>query len=120
MQSLEATISLLVFLSLSSSFIISSMTHRIDDSVYRSQLAEDAWRVLYLRGDFSDFSDSSRGIIESDMRRLGEETSLCFFIKGVEFTNCREDGTNHTMIASVGKTVIADGSPKRIAFSIGK
>jgi hypothetical protein len=120
MQSLEAAFSLIVFLSLGTAFLLESEPPRaIDDSLYRIQLADDAWRILYLRGHLDDLSDSSREAVESDLRAMGEDSSLCFFIRGVEFTNCRDDSP-HVLAASVSRTVIRNGKPERFTFSIGK
>jgi hypothetical protein len=119
MQSLEASISLLVFLSLSSAFVLQLAPPRPpDDSLYRMQLADDAWRVLSLRGHFTDFSEEKRGGIEADMRAIGDEASLCIFMQGMNFTNCR-DGREHLITASLSRVVVWNGTPKRVTFSMG-
>jgi hypothetical protein len=120
MQSMEAAFSLIVFLSISTAFLMRLEPPKaIDDSLYRIQLADDAWRVLYLRNHMDNLSESSRDAIEADLRAMGETSSLCFFFRGVDFTNCRDDSP-HAMSASVSKTVIVDGRPERFTFSIGK
>ncbi len=120
MQAIEALISLQIFLIAGISIMLVSIAPRpIDDSLYRLQLAGDAWRVLYLRGDLAGLSDDGRGAIENDMRALGDMTGLCYFMSGVEFTNCR-DQENHPALASVSRTVFIDGIPRRVSFSIAK
>lgn len=120
MQSLEALLSLTFFVSILSLILASAPPpHGTDDSLYRLQLAQDAWRVLYLRGDFEDFGDGRRADIEADMRRMGEETGLCFFIDGVRFTNCRgPDPVGIT--ATVRRTVVSGGAPAAVTFSTGR
>lgn len=88
-------------------------------ALYRLQLAEDAWRVLYLRGDFEDFGEESRAGIERDMALIGGETGLCYFMDGVRFTNCR--GPEGVQIgASIRRTVVSGGAPVAVTFSIGR
>jgi len=120
MQSLEAVISLMFFLSISS-VLLSVQPHRhIDDSLYRLQLAEDAWRVLYLRGDFQDFDEGKRETLETDMADIGEKTSLCLFLDGTRFTNCRGGDDRHEIFISIRRTVIFRGKPEALSFSLGK
>ncbi|NYZ74412.1 hypothetical protein H0O00_04680 [Candidatus Micrarchaeota archaeon] len=127
MQSIEAVISLVVFLSIISFLLISSGEPRnIDDSLYRIQLAEDAWRVLYLRGDLQGLNGSaeSRARLENDMGTITDETALCVFMGGVEFTSCRGDGISgsagYEITASITRTAIYDGKPRRFQFSLAK
>ncbi len=119
MQTLEAIISLLFFLSILSSTLPSIEPQKIDDSLYRLQLADDCWRVLYLRGDFHNFSEASRLKIENDMSSITEQTGLCIFLEGIQFTSCR-DGQEHEITASLRRTLLENGAPKRVVFSIGK
>jgi len=121
MQSIEAIISLLVFLSLSAVFIAQlGQPNPPDDSLYRLQLAEDAWRVLYLQGHFHDFNEGKRLALEEDMKKITDETGLCVFMEGTEITSCRGGDEEHVMTASLSKTIIVDGKPKTVSFSIGK
>jgi len=120
MQSLEAILSLLFLLSIASFMLKSFYIAPLDGSIYRMQLSEDAWRVLYLRGDFHDYSDISdlkRNSIENDLDTLGNQTGLCFFLEGVRITNCRGGG-KHQAVVVLHKTIIMDASPKNITFSI--
>ncbi len=119
MQTVEAILSLLVFSSISASFLsVMDDQAPLDDSLYRLQLAEDAWRVLYLRGDLRDL-DGPSGAVESDLGLLGEETGLCYFFSGVQATNCR-GGEPRLIVASIRRTVISGGKPEAVSFSLGK
>lgn len=132
MQSMEAIISLFFFVALSTSMLLQLDSRRdVDDSLYRAQLAEDAWRVLWLRGDFAGFGNTSllgtdaemdrelAGRTRADVDALGSETGLCVFLAGVVSTNCRGvPGTETTV--SVERTVIYRGMPSRLTLSMKK
>lgn len=119
---MEAIISLFFLISICSSMLLSLDEQRhLDDSLYRVQLADDAWRVLYLRGDFEGFmsSDADRAHLEEELGLLGDETGLCFFIDGVQYTNCRGGATSHGLIVAISKTVYIDRKPKTVLVSMG-
>ncbi|VVC04149.1 Uncharacterised protein [Candidatus Bilamarchaeum dharawalense] len=115
MQSIEAFLSLLFFITIL--IPILPNTEQPDHSLYQIQLAEDVWRVLYLRGDFQSLSELGRPKIESDLGIIGNQTSLCFFIEGIEYTNCRS-GEPHKKLVSISKTIIFNGALKKTTFSI--
>ncbi len=121
LQLIEAMISLM-FLLVATTFIVSSVpSHHVDDSLYRLQLANDVWRVLYLRDDFRDFSltdplNPSRTKTLDDIHFVGEESSLCIFIRGGQLSNCAFQNISNTV--SVKKLVIADGQPEQVTLSI--
>jgi len=119
MQALEASLSLLVFASIAPLALSAIQEPAHEHPLYRLQLAEDAWRVLYLRGDFEDFGDGKRAQIERDLSLIGVETGMCCFLEGVRFTNCRgPEGMRVT--ASIRRTVISEGNPLAVTFSIGR
>ena len=118
MQSMEAVISLLFVVVVVSGLAARMEPGGTDDSLYRVQLAEDCWRVLYLRGDFHDFSNASRPAIERDLAAMGAKTGMCYFIGGTEFTNCRGGNRAHGVSVSLEKTVIFEGRPRTVAFSM--
>jgi len=122
MQSLEAMLSLIVLVWCASLLLAPLEGQRTDDSLYRLQLVSDAWRVLYLRGDFQDFGDAKQAQIDGDLETLGYETALCFFLEGTRFTNCRGGGQDqkHEPLVSLHRTVVEDGLPKEVMFSVGK
>lgn len=119
MQTLEAVFSLMFFLSISSLLLSSHIPRETDDSLYRIQLANDAWRVLYLRGDLENLSEK-RDAIESDMGEIGKQTSLCLFLNGTWYTNCRGGEELHENTVSIRRTVISSGEPEALTFSISK
>ena len=120
MQTLEAVFSLMFFLSISSLLLSSFKPYQLDDSLYRIQLANDAWRMLYLRGDLEDFSDDKRDAIERDMQEIGKQTGLCFFLNGTQYSNCRGGDDPHENTVSIKRTVIGRGGPETLSFSISK
>ncbi len=95
MKTLEATISLFVFLFFLTSVLAGAKPQKIDDSLYRYELGADVWRVLYLRGDFNDFSDDSlnpaRDRTENDLTTITELTKQCISLGGirVQSEQCR-------------------------------
>ncbi len=120
MQTLEAMLSFVFLLFLCSHLFFSIEESRhTNDALYRLQLAEDVWRVLYLRGNFADFQSSNRYELEQEFALIGNETGLCIFMDGVQFTNCRGGRPRH-ITAALTKTVIYEGTPRSFTFSIGK
>jgi len=121
MQAIEASLSLFVFASILTMLLGAAEEPRgIDDSLYRMQLAQDAWRVLYLRHDFQDFGEGNREAIERDMDEIGEQASLCIFLDGIWSTNCRGGHEGHEMTLTMRRTVVSGGSPRRLVFSLGQ
>lgn len=121
MQTLEATISLLFFIFIISSIFSNIQTsYHLDSSLYRYQLANDVWRVLYLRGNFEYFSASNRQILEQDAEIIKEKTGFCIFVEGIRYTNCRGGTDSHKKIATIEKYLYEDSNPKSITFSIAK
>jgi len=133
MQTVEALISLMFLVSMVSALLSGLGGQAIDDSLYRAQLAEDAWRVLYLRGDFVGFGNGSSGMAggnggmdselaartRADVETLGGMTGLCIFLHGVVSTNC--DGVPDTeTTVSVTRTAIYGGKPVTLTLSIKK
>lgn len=120
MQTIEAILSLLVFLSVASLVLSADPgPPPVDDSLYRMQLAEDAWRVLYLRGAFRDLGPEKRAAVESDMAEIGAQTGLCIFMSGIEFTNCR-DGESHENTASIRRVVLLGGQLQTVTFTLSR
>jgi hypothetical protein len=117
MQALEASLSFLVFVSMASVLMVPEESGHIDDSLHRAHLAEDAWRVLYLRGALENMS---RPELEAELSLIEAETGFCIFIDGVVYTNCRGPAAAHHITASLQKTVVVNGAPRRLTFSIGR
>ena len=121
MQTVEAALSLLFFASLLPAALAPLPQANPEDALYRMQLAEDAWRALYLRGDFQGgLSEKNRAALESDMHEIGGMTGFCLFISGTGYTNCRGGEDGHEVVLSMRKTVISGGVPKTVSFSLRK
>jgi hypothetical protein len=94
---------------------------RVDDSLYRLQLANDVWRVLYLKGDFEDFSFSSMNIArdraENDLKKITELTGICVFIGGERLTSCRGEELGEHLITTK-KLLVVDGVPQKVTLSL--
>ncbi|MCI0503843.1 hypothetical protein L0Y65_03970 [Candidatus Micrarchaeota archaeon] len=120
MQTLEAALSLLVFASILPILLHASEDPRgIDDSLYRMQLANDAWRVLYLRGHFQGYGPGGREALERDMDEITRTTSLCLFLDGIRSTSCRGGDSHHPVTAAIRRTIIRGGIPEQVPFSLG-
>jgi hypothetical protein len=121
MQMLESILSLLVFSSILAALHMAAQEPAaIDDSLYRMQLANDAWRVLYLRGDFEDFGNPQDNSLEADMEEIRRQTALCLFLDGIRSTSCRGGDSGHEISVAIHRTVISRGILKRVSFSLGK
>lgn len=121
MQSIEAVLSILVFSSIALAFSGPlSDDGGIDDSLQRLYLAQDAWRVLQLRGDFQDFHLGHDSALKEDVDSITDLTGLCVFMTGsTRYTSCR-GGERHEITASIRRTVIVGGVPWKVTFSLGK
>ncbi len=122
MQILEAMISLMVLVSFLSFIAGEQHARAVDDSLYKYQLANDVWRVIYLRGDLKDFSfddaNLARDRIELDLQRVGELTNLCVFIGGERITNCR--GEDVEKLVSTERITIVDDAPQRVMVTLAE
>ena len=119
MQTIEAVFSLMFFLSISGAVLTAAEPKPLDDSLYHMQLANDAWRVLYLRDGFQGLGNDSRYILEKDLVSLGNQSGMCYFIHGIEMTNCRGREISDFYLKS-RRTVVYDGRIRTVTFSIGK
>jgi hypothetical protein len=121
MPTMEAMLSLLAFASILLMARPAVMEPRgVDDSLYRLQLGEDAWRVLYLRGDFEGFNASSQGRarIEADMEEIGRISGFCLHMGGVRYTNCRDGAPGREAVITMHRTIIMGGAPMDVEFSL--
>ncbi len=119
MQTLEAMLSLVFFIWAATLAMSAYDIQPHDDSLYRLQLAGDAWRVMYLRGELRNVSNIR--YLDPSLRKLGDETGLCFFVNGIRnATNCPGGNRGHDMIISLPRTIIVSGVPQSVTFSVGK
>ncbi len=120
MQTLEAIISFTVFMIFASYVLLQLGDYSgVDDSLYRYQLANDVWRVLYLQGAFRDL-DSLSGIDEN-IGSMMEETGFCIYIRGQQATAPSIRGTGCRAgepLAKVQHVLIVNGKPEKVTLSL--
>lgn len=113
-KTLEAAISLVVLLSfLSFGLLHYPVQH---SRLHEYELAEDAWRVLYLRGGF-DVSEPESGNrkLNADAERISELTGLCVAMDGLQVASCLPgEGA-----IALHKTVSSGGGPMEVLFRMG-
>jgi hypothetical protein len=126
MQSAEAVISLMVLVSICMPMLATFASQpQIDDSLYRYQLANDAWRVLYLRGGLRNLSISSqnpvRDSLEGDMETIYGLTGLCAYLEGVRVApqECRSAGIAEN-VAVLHKALYDGGVRRDATFTLAK
>ena len=119
MKTIEATISLLVLLSFSSIALFHLPSYR--SSLYEYELAEDVWRVLYLRGHFHpgeippDFMQDEYALIE-DTERISSLTGLCIsFETELQGSSCIPGERS----IYLKKTAFIEGKPRLVELHIG-
>ncbi|MFA6530714.1 MAG: hypothetical protein WCT31_03200 [Candidatus Micrarchaeia archaeon] len=110
MKTLEALISLLVFLLIIASLAPMAQPER--DGIYRMQLANDIWRVFSLRGDLEGFDKTRMNVDAEEITKL---TSLCVELDEEDVTSCIPE----EKITQVRKTAIVYGEPKTITLRVG-
>lgn len=119
MQILEALISLLVFLSIVQ-LILYIPNLQLDTSLYKYYQVNDIYRVLYLNEDFYNLSfnssNAARDKAEADLKIIGSLTGNCYFIRGIDITNCRN--ITSSQIISTQKILIVGQDPAVVTFSI--
>ena len=123
MQTLEAIISMFVFVAFASFLMLQLDNYNgIDDSLYRYQLANDVWRVLYLQGDFKDFSftsqSDSRDAAQRHLEEIYDETGVCAYLGGIQATSCPSESYCKEKISSIQHVLIDDGTPRKTMLSL--
>ena len=124
LKTMEALISLAVLLSfLSFSLLHYPVQH---SRLYEYELAEDAWRVLYLGGGLAPGWEPGTGggelvlgpdtdKLNSDAGRITELTGLCVAMDGLQVASCLP-GEGAVVLH---KTVSSGGVPRNVLFRIG-
>lgn len=111
MNTLEAIFSFLVLLSLLP-FIINIPDYSVDNSHYSLKLAEDIWRVLYLRGDLEGFDKDA---LNKDVEEISTLTSLCISVEEEDVASCIPEGQPLV----IKRIAFIKGNPKIISLKIG-
>lgn len=91
MQTLEAMISLTFFL-LFSTYMLTQLDYtKPNYALYQYQLANDIWRVVYLKGGLRDYSPANHAHTEAILTEIKELTGFCSYIQGTRTTatGCR-------------------------------
>lgn len=119
LKTVEALISLAVLLSfLSFSLLHYPVQH---SRMYEYELAEDAWRVIYLRGGLGpgwgaeEVLGPDRDKMNGDAERITELTGLCVAMDGLQVASCLPG--EGAMV--LHKTVFSGGAPVEVLFRIG-
>jgi len=120
MQTMEAIISFFVFMVFTSYLLMQLEDYNgMDDSLYRYQLANDAWRVLYLQGAFKDVDSISD--IDSYVAELSDVTGFCIYVSGQQGTSTRGiqgRSCGDEALAKVSHVLIAGGNPEQVTLSL--
>jgi len=111
MKTLESIISLLVFVSIA--IMLIPEPKELDYSVYKTQIANDIWRVFELRNNFVGFDKNK---LNDDANKITELTSLCIEFEEEDVTSCIPE----TKTIQIRKMAIVDGNPKTITMRIGQ
>ena len=127
MKTIEALISLVVLLSFTSLALLEAP--KPHSSLYQHQLAEDVWRVAYLKGCFNQSSilgaSPSPGIVEGEMREcfmrevapILEDSSMdVSFDQRIPVLIGNYPSEDRVVVT---KTVIINGIPERVTLSVG-
>ncbi len=120
MQTLEAIISFTFFLFFATYMLAELDYTKPNYSLYQYQLANDVWRVLYLKGSLKDFSSTTTGhiVAKSEMENIGDMTGFCIYLQGIQNTNCPgSPGCSENQI-SMKKLWFDEGIPKGMAFTV--
>ena len=117
MQTAEALISFTFFL-----FFATFMLTQLDYAkpgyaLYEYQLANDAWRVLYLKGALNDFKSGSSTAALA-MEEIGAKTGFCLYAQGVQTTNCRNGQACSYNRIMLHKIWFDHGVPKQLDFTV--
>ena len=93
----------------------------IDDSLYRYQLANDVWRVAYLKGHFKDLDTSSmhptKIALEDTFEEIEALTGICPYLKGKVVTPCSQKKMVQR-VASINKVLYDAGVPENVTLTI--
>ncbi|MBD3390231.1 hypothetical protein GF415_04750 [Candidatus Micrarchaeota archaeon] len=122
MKTIEALISLMVLLSFTSFTLLESQPEN-EPTLLRYQLAEDIWRICYLKGCFNQSVDLAEGENEIESRSIpvileieGKTGLAIAFQAPLEIAGNRLPGED---AISITKTVIVDGIPKGVQLRVG-
>lgn len=120
MQTLEAILSFLMLVSITNMLLYGHSVHTLNDSVYKYQLAGDFWRVLYLRGDFTNLTLTSTSTIRDDLakdlKQIHNLTGVCTYFSGIRATSCATKNTEKTL--TINRYVIINEKQKKVTLTL--
>lgn len=117
MQTLEAALSFFLFFVFASSFLIQLDYTKPDYSLYRYQIANDIWRVLYLT-DALNYYPLEKGSTEEKMNKIEELTGFCTYIEGIQTTSCRSGPKCSDDKITMQKLWFDFGIPHSVRFTV--
>ncbi len=83
MKSFEALLSLLAVVSFS--LMVLQQHAELDDALYKYQLANDVWRIWYLKGHLATFDKHG---MNSDAEKITELTGNCIYLEEEDVASC--------------------------------
>jgi hypothetical protein len=113
MKSFEALFTLLVILSFSF-LILNYPEPKLNDSLYRFQLANDVWRIWQLRGDLDGFNEVK---MTADADYMTQLTGFCIYLVEEQVASCTYD---ETIISSIQKKAWINGEIKTLTLVLAK
>jgi len=120
MKTIEALISLMVLLSFTSLTLLHAPPQ--EPQLYKYQLAEDIWRIAYLKGCFNQSVPSLNPQNEMEeclnplIAEIERETALRIAFSPLEAAGEELPGEN---AATIHKTILVNGIPKEIILQVG-
>lgn len=111
MQTFEFIIGLLTFL-LIAQILSSSPNVSVDDSLYKYQLANDVWRVFYLKGHLTSFDKIG---LNSDANKITSLTGLCIEFEEEDVTSC----IVKNQLITINKLAYYNGKINSLTIKIG-
>jgi len=116
MQTLEATFSFLFFFLIAAYALTQLEYTKPNYDIYKYQLANDIWRVVYLKNGLS-YYPLSQPIIENQLNEIKDKTGLCAYIEGIDTTSCRGISCTDSKI-TMEKIWFKYGQPNVVRFTM--
>lgn len=117
MQTLEATLSFLFFFFFASYVLVQLDYTKPAYALYQYQLANDAWRVLYLT-DTLNYYPLNLPYTEQRMNEIEALTGFCINIEGMQATSCRGGPSCTSNKITMEKIWLKFGNPNTVQFTV--